>query len=321
MNKKYYLYLIACKTDKYFVYCSTNKTEDEIRFHTKILYDFFTTNEMSHIVKKVNNVELTEVDSYVKKYMYEYGIENVRGGTYCQEELPEYMIQTIQDEINTINYEIVNNENIINEILEDYSYDIKLSKNDLQKKIENCKKELKKYYTNFLKCKNMKTFMKDNIIYYVSKDFLNEFGWVRKNILEYDNKRKITQNEKTRYKHFINMTKHLINIYVNHYKEKLDVDDENIILKNFIEEENIVFIKYPEFIFDNYFYYYYSDNIGDSSKIIHSIHILQNIENICTYMINRLDELQFDVISVDITELSKHLNTRIKYYSELYNKI
>lgn len=319
MNKKYNLYVIACKNGKYFIYCSTEKSEEDIRFHTKILYDFFTNNEMIHVVKRIENVKLNDVDNYVKKCMCKYGIENVRGGTYSEEELPDYILQTLHDEMKTIHYEIFYNDEIINEIMETYDDDKQLSKNDLQKKIENCKKELKKYYTNFLKCKNMKIFMKDNKLYYVSRDFLKELNWVRQNILEYDFLSLKNAHEKNRYKNFINIIKHIIYVFINYYKEKLDIEDEDVIYKNFIEEENIVFVKHPEFMFDNYFYHHCA-NI-DSSKILHAIHILQNIENICTYMINRIEELQFDVVSIDINELSKQLNTRIKYYTELYNKL
>ena len=319
MNTKYNLYVIACKSGKYFIYCSTEKSEEDIRFHTKILYDFFKNNEMIHVVKKIENIKLNDVDNHVKKYMCKYGIENVRGGTYSEEELPDYMLQTLHDEMKTIHHEIIHNEEIINEIFENYEEDKQLSKNDLQKKIENCKKEIKKYYINFLKCKNMKIFMKDNKLYYVSREFLKELNWVRQNILEYDFLSTKNAEEKNRYKNFINVIKHIIHMFINYYKEKLDVYDDNLIFKNFMDEENIVFVKHPEFIFDNYFYHHGASI--DSSKIIKAIHILQIIENICTYMINRIEELQFDVVSVDINELSKQLNTRIKYYNELYNQL
>ena len=51
------------------------------------------------ILKEIPNASPFDEDRYVKEYMMKYGIENVRGGSYCTLELTDEQIASIQKEI------------------------------------------------------------------------------------------------------------------------------------------------------------------------------------------------------------------------------
>lgn len=51
------------------------------------------------ILKVIENASPFDEDRYVKEYMMKYGVENVRGGSYCSTELSDEQITSIQKEI------------------------------------------------------------------------------------------------------------------------------------------------------------------------------------------------------------------------------
>jgi len=55
------------------------------------------------ILRLIENASPFDEDRYVKEYMDKYGIENVRGGSYCSVELTDEQITSIQKEIRGAN--------------------------------------------------------------------------------------------------------------------------------------------------------------------------------------------------------------------------
>lgn len=51
------------------------------------------------ILKEIPNASPFDEDRYVKEYMSKYGIENVRGGSYCSLELTDEQLSSIKKEI------------------------------------------------------------------------------------------------------------------------------------------------------------------------------------------------------------------------------
>jgi len=52
-----------------------------------------------NVERIVSNVSPFEEDRYTKEYMSQYGIENVRGGAYCDVELDDFQVEALQIEI------------------------------------------------------------------------------------------------------------------------------------------------------------------------------------------------------------------------------
>ena len=53
------------------------------------------------IIDIIKDCDNFDEDKYTKKYMLKYGIDNVRGGTFCQIKLDNYTIKKIQKELDS----------------------------------------------------------------------------------------------------------------------------------------------------------------------------------------------------------------------------
>lgn len=94
------IYVLKCEKDNYYV----GKTSRPL--HTRIT-DHFKENgsEWTKRYPPINVVEVKEKadefdeDKYTKMYMKKYGIDRVRGGTYTQLVLPDYLRMTLEKEL------------------------------------------------------------------------------------------------------------------------------------------------------------------------------------------------------------------------------
>jgi predicted GIY-YIG superfamily endonuclease len=95
----YTIYVLKCEQDKYYVGKTTDKDSR--------INDHFSGNGCAW-TKKYKPISLFETfencdsfdeDKYVKKYMLEHGVDNVRGGSYSQISLDEISRETIRREL------------------------------------------------------------------------------------------------------------------------------------------------------------------------------------------------------------------------------
>lgn len=104
-----YIYTLELENNKYFVGKTTNPN---FRFETHFDYK---GNEWTTKYKPIKLIELIEgcdnfdEDKYTLKYMSKYGIDNVRGGSFCQTVLNEEYMNTIEKMI--FGLKIANNNN------------------------------------------------------------------------------------------------------------------------------------------------------------------------------------------------------------------
>jgi len=96
-----YVYAIRLEQNKYYIGKTTNP-----KFR---LNDHFNSCG-SAWTKKYHPLEVLEVipdcdsfdeDKYTKIYMSKYGINNVRGGSYCRFEIPRYQLDSLKKELDT----------------------------------------------------------------------------------------------------------------------------------------------------------------------------------------------------------------------------
>ena len=95
-----YIYILKLKNSKYYI-GRTNNPNLRIQNHESGSGSAWTNKyPVKKIIKIISNCHKFDEDKYTKIYMQKYGIENVRGGSYCSVVLSDSMIETLQHEIN-----------------------------------------------------------------------------------------------------------------------------------------------------------------------------------------------------------------------------
>lgn len=102
-----FIYLLQLEKNKYYVGKTTNP---------KLRLDKHFTSNGSFWTKKYKPINILEIipncddydeDKFTIKYMEKYGINNVRGGSFCQIKLSDINISTLKQMINVIYVEIM----------------------------------------------------------------------------------------------------------------------------------------------------------------------------------------------------------------------
>ena len=107
MNKKIFIYILELAEGKYYVGKTTNPIF-RLDTHFKNENADFNSSTWTKKYQPKNVVELFEGDAYDEdkytiKYMNMYGIDNVRGGSFCQEILPEETIALLKIMCHNVN--------------------------------------------------------------------------------------------------------------------------------------------------------------------------------------------------------------------------
>jgi len=261
-------------TPSFFVYPSSSKIDiDGIREECKLLYGF----PITQFVETIPSYDIMDVDRIVKAYMLDWGIENIRGGTYSSKVLPEYMVKTLEDELEYIRTGLEKQKMIVNRLAEfkdtiDLNT-IELTKSQLQKKMLNYKSavdELTRCNTNLF-----------------DLTLLSEFDWVKTTVEE------IHQNGISetpthlfrtdpprfeRYQTLIVRIKHMVNIYSS-IRENVNTS---------------IHLLHPDFILDKYFLHCSKISQRDVNEWNE---FYKSITSIFYTVKNYIDELKFDVSS------------------------
>lgn len=94
------VYVLKLENDKWYVGKTTEDVEKRFQTHKNSYGALWTKlHKPISIENVIENADKFEEDRTTKKYMEKYGISNVRGGSYVQEELTEIQIKSIQREI------------------------------------------------------------------------------------------------------------------------------------------------------------------------------------------------------------------------------
>ena len=275
------LYVLLLEDNKYFVYYTLTNIHEVVLFECQLLNFFVRKYNPINIVEQNSYVEIEDIDKYVKKYMNLFGIDNVRGGSYSNEILEDYKIQTLQSELNFLkNHENNNNDMYLflyNEMLK-YQDINEIEKFDIKKnKYVYDKQELEKFqYYKFNNCKCKIDFSR-----------IENIQWI-KNIIE-NNPKNVILNYRNFKKNedLINKYKELIEFLK--YLTKLNCEYREI---NFGSLPSLYFIN-PIVIFDNYIF---SDDVDkkninkDDAKMV-----CDKFEEFFYWTINQISELEFDI--------------------------
>lgn len=115
------IYVLKLENDKYYVGRSGNankRIEDHFGNDNSKKSAWTRKHKPISIVEVFMNCDVFDEDKYVLKYMKEYGIENVRGGSFSQIVLPDNEIATISKMLQGADdqcYNCGSNEHFVNE--------------------------------------------------------------------------------------------------------------------------------------------------------------------------------------------------------------
>jgi len=95
------IYILKLKEGKYYIGRTDRETpEERISEHFNSRGSVYTQKyEPVSIVEIINNADEFDEDKYVKKYMLDYGIDNVRGGSYSSLRLTDAQKKFIKMEL------------------------------------------------------------------------------------------------------------------------------------------------------------------------------------------------------------------------------
>lgn len=94
------VYILRCENDKYYVGKSKNPEIRTANHFNNGGSAWTRLYKPLKILDIIPNCDDFDEDKYTKKYMAKYGIDNVRGGTYCQIDLDETTRNYLTKEIN-----------------------------------------------------------------------------------------------------------------------------------------------------------------------------------------------------------------------------
>lgn len=102
MKKRLTIYVLECNDNKYYVGKSLNLNR-RLKEHFNGIGSGWTRKYPPiQIDKIINKCNVYDEDKYTLMYMNKYGIENVRGGSYCRIVLPDYQLRSLTDQLNHI---------------------------------------------------------------------------------------------------------------------------------------------------------------------------------------------------------------------------
>ena len=96
------IYILCCSHGKYYVGKTQRNVNDRVLEHFNKYGSAWTKmHPPINIIKSFESTCEFDEDTYTKKYMMMYGIDNVRGGCYVLPALPLHQVLTLKDEFNS----------------------------------------------------------------------------------------------------------------------------------------------------------------------------------------------------------------------------
>ena len=118
-----HLHIILLEDKRLFLHTSTLNPNDKpnILLECELLYSYTQKYKPIRVQVSTKLQQDGEIDFFVKKYMKNYGIDNIRGGTYCREHLSMAERMIIMNEQNTTLHRVDDRTQTIETILAEHT--------------------------------------------------------------------------------------------------------------------------------------------------------------------------------------------------------
>jgi cellular nucleic acid-binding protein len=102
MSSPFVVYVLACEQGKYYVGKTSRSLANRVIDHFKDAGSWWTRQYPPiRVIQSTQSTDPMEEDRITKVFMQEYGIQNVRGGSYTSIELPEYQLMALTKEFSS----------------------------------------------------------------------------------------------------------------------------------------------------------------------------------------------------------------------------
>jgi len=284
-----YLYILQLENDKTLLHISSNNNLDNnyLFLQCQIIYEFAKENKPIKIIDVLKLSTLLEADYYVKRYMLYYGIDNVRGGSYTNNQIQPDVYKFLENELLLDSIEIDEDSDIFSQIYYKYSQynemQIRKEKDFLKSQLEYMKSKQIFYdsLSNSLKIHN------SNSNFSIRQDIFSELDWI-KNIIHSNSFEKLENTQIYRYRTILKIFEQIKQTFLK-LNEKLP------------DFEPIIFLQNPSTIFDTFFYHrinipeFADKQVDNLVEVADSV--LSKFEYMSYFIVNRMDELEYDLKS------------------------
>jgi hypothetical protein len=285
------IYVLKLEDNKYFIHheIDSDKDFEKIMIECEIYYDYLKKYKPISIIETIFFTDNLDIDKTVKQYMYLYGFNNVRGGSYLEEKIPDYSEKTLNTELEFID----NNEkeclNILEEILNNYEYKNYKTVEEIHNEMDGIKKEFIKYKDEKEKFEKLNFFLVNNNKYNMQNFIPEDMEWLyeicllnsNKNIKNYNKEINniLNSNYVKKYKKILIYLKRLYNIF----------EENDLFSKHNIDKT--IYLKHPFFLFDGFLFNTHNKNLEELSKTCKTFQHMGNI------IFNKIKENEFDIMS------------------------
>jgi hypothetical protein len=292
----YNLYVIRLEDERYFIHVQSAETlydanPDKIMNNCVLLYDYVKQYKPKEIADIVYQIDFLYIDRFVLNYMQMYGIDYVRGGSYTDLVLPEYLLLSLSDQFKTMTslpYEIQSKINNIDTIqVEKPEKPEKSAKSNQEiQQLKDHHKSINEF--DYIKTKDELIWLKHHILDILDMDILYSSSQ-NGQLLPLKDAKIHKQSVHKRYTELLQKMKRLPYIY-----EKVLNFTGKEINPTFIDKRTQIYLKNPEFAFDNFVYHANTPNYKriDSDEWAKHFGI---IEHLFYIIYNHLCEVEFDI--------------------------
>jgi len=120
-DDSFFIYAVALEHEYMLLHASLKTDIKDVKNECENMYEIAKLHKPLAIFDMIcHTKDLSLLDYYVKKYMLQYGIFYVRGGSYFEPTLPDYLSKTLETEFKTMDYYKKNYKSLGN-VVEKYS--------------------------------------------------------------------------------------------------------------------------------------------------------------------------------------------------------